>query len=351
MVAHDGDDSLVDVWRVFFDERIKRRRWIIDVYARYIENLNKNGFPPIFDFQHLALLLGVERGFLGRIVQTPEQFYRTFEIPKRTGGMRRIDVPSPTLIHVQRWINQHILDKIQVHDACFSFVKGRSAILNARSHLDSRTLLKMDIKDFFPSIQMKRGMAIFYRSGYSRRVSYYLAKLCFYGNHLPQGASTSPNISNIVAKRFDARLHGAAQLINAKYTRYADDLTFSGDHISPSFIKFIRNILFDEGFEVNDRKTRLLEFGSSKIVTGVSISENKTKLPRKQVREIRKVAFYVLRYGLEDHSRRSGDLDPILLERLLGKIRYWLQVEPDNPTALTLIRKLSIYQRALDESL
>jgi RNA-directed DNA polymerase len=117
--------------------------------------------------------------------------------------------------------------------------------------------LKLDLKDFFPSINLNRIIFVFKSLGYPNKIAFYLASICSYNESLPQGAPTSPILSNIIAKQLDKRLISLAKKYSLKFTRYADDLTFSGKKIPAKFIEYIKNIIEDEGFVVNESKTRL----------------------------------------------------------------------------------------------
>lgn len=335
-------------WRASWDESIHRRKWLLDAYFRYVDNLVRSGFPPIFEMKHFAALVGLEESTIAWMLSKNAGFYRTLQIPKRLGGFREISAPSPTLLHVQRWILRNILDKVKTHDCCYGYIPKRSAIENAKQHLGSKTVLKMDLANFFPSIELRRGIAVFRAIGYTGRVSYCLALLCFKDGKLPQGGAASPSISNIVGKRMDLRLSTLASRNNLRYTRYADDMTFSGDEISWKFVAAVELIAREEGFCVNREKTRLIREGRAKVITGVSISSGEARLPRRTVRDIKNEAYNILRNGLDQHAERTHNFDPIAVERLLGRINFWLQVEPTNQTALSYRFRLLEYQKFLD---
>ena len=338
-------------WQAFFDERVTGRRDLVDGYLRYVAKLEKFGLPPIFELRHLSELVGVEEGTLVRIVQLTPSFYRNFKIPKRLGGSREISTPSPVLLAAQRWVLSEILSKTETHDSCYGFVTGRSIVENARQHLNKHTLLKIDLKDFFPSISQKNVMKIFLGYGYPISVAYFLTRICCLNRKLPQGAATSPALSNLASARLDLGMNEYAKAKNLTYTRYADDLSFSGDEIGSTEISQIKYIVSQQGFTTNDQKTRLLSGKKQKIVTGVSISNGKLALPRKTVREIKLEAYHVLKRGYFEHSRAVGRADPLLLERLLGRIGFWLQIDPENKTANMLQQRVKNYVAEFDASL
>lgn len=334
-------ETMIASWESYFRSRVKKRTDVTDLYIKYARDLLERDIPPIFDLEHLARLMGVTTYNLAGLIADPDRHYRKFELPKRRGGTRLIDVPSPALLEAQKWIKANILDKIEVHDSAHGFVGKRSVVSNAKVHLGAKCLLKVDIKDFFPSIAIRRGVSVFMRLGFPPNVAYYLSSLCFKEGRLPQGAATSPSISNVIAKRLDARLFGAAKKHGLEYTRYADDMVFSGNEMDTEFLSVVNGIVNAEGFHLNSEKTQFVWEKSKKIITGVSISSGKLALPRKSVREIKQEAHFILKRGYWAHIEATGNRDPILIERLIGRIGFWLQIDPDNETAVRLKSELS----------
>ncbi len=308
----------------------------------YFNNLNYKGLPVILNFDQLAAHLKISSFFLYQIAYNSNNFYREFKIPKRKGGFRTISMPMPSLLQIQRQVNEDILLKCFVSSNAFGFVRGKNIVGNAREHLGNNCLLKLDIKDFFPTINIKRVYGIFKKLGYSKEISSYLAKICCFKNAIPQGAATSPAISNIVMYKFDRKMEGFCKKNNLKYTRYADDITISGNQIGFSLVFFIEKELMKEGFILNKEKTILSKSKSKKIVTGISISSGETKLPKNKKRDLRKEIYYIEKFGILEHMKKNNFFDPIYLDRLKGKINFWLQVEPDNTfakKALGIIQK------------
>ena len=339
-------EAVISEWERYFALRIRRGSTRAESYLAYVARLLSADLPPILSFDHLSRLTGIDPVILAGFIASTEDFYRTFDVPKRRGGVREIEVPTPALLQVQRWILDNILSQVGVHAACHGFYKGKSIITNAAAHLGSKAMLKMDLADFFPSISLRRGLSVFMRLGYPPNVSYYLSALCFRNGKLPQGAATSPALSNIVSKRMDTRLAGAANKLGLIYTRYADDLFFSGEDINHDLLGLATGIIAAEGFSVNVSKTKFIKDNEKKIVTGISISSGALKLPRPLVRNLKKQVHFILRRGYWNHIAVTGDRDPILLERLLGRLSFWLQIEPENPTARTLHKRLLEYSRA-----
>lgn len=336
-------DAIIERWEAYFSERVKKRTDVTRIYANYVRKMLVADLPPILDFEHLSHQVGIKKRMLADFITRSEQFYRTFDLPKRRGGTRKIDVPHPVMLEAQRWIGAKILSKVLLHDAAHGFVEGRSIMSNAAPHVGSAQLLRMDLKDFFPSIGFRRGLLVFLRLGYPTNVSYYLARLCFKGDVLPQGAATSPQLSNIIAKRFDARVSGAAAKRGILYSRYADDLTFSGAEVELDVVSIVSGIAIAEGFKINPAKTQFLTDRNKKIVTGISVGGPVLRVPRAYSRRLRQDVHFVLKYGYWEEAERKERFDPLWLERLLGRLNFWLQVEPENATAQKLQSALQAY--------
>ena len=331
---------LINLWKKhFINSGINEA--LIKEYMSYVTLMLKKGFPPVFEFSHLCQLLGREKSYLSSVVNCPEAHYRSFRIPKRKGGFRTICAPYLALLECQQWIYKNILKKVKIHKTAHGFKPKKSILTNAKVHLSAQNLLKLDLKDFFPSITKERIIKLFCRIGYPPNVSCYLASICCYDDALPQGAATSPYLSNIIAKPMDARLYGLAQSFNLKYTRYADDLSFSGDRISIKTVEIIKEIIYEEGFIVNDEKTFLCRSEGRKIVTGISITGNEPKVPKKYKRKLRQELFYVLKYGFVSHARRKRVRTLYHLESLYGKLIFWKWVEPQNTFVIKVLPQLS----------
>lgn len=293
-------------------------------------------YVPKFDEEAVvwcASLLGVEANKLKEILENIPAHYHEFWVRKRKGGYRMISAPHKELQSIQTIINTRILSSVTtVHPAAVGFRCGHSVIDNAGPHLGKRYVLKMDIHDFFFSIRSPRVKDTFERMGYPANVAKVFRILCCLHNCLPQGAPTSPSLSNIVGYEMDKKLAALAAEYGLTYTRYADDLTFSGDVFPKDrIISRIKQIIRDEKFEPNHKKTRFLHEYDRKIITGVSVSSGvKLTIPKTRKREIRKNVYFILTKGLAEHQHRIGSKDPAYLKRLIGELCYWRSIEPDN---------------------
>ncbi|WP_165026920.1 retron St85 family RNA-directed DNA polymerase [Dysgonomonas sp. ZJ279] len=333
--------DLIKEWYDFFTVKGIEPQ-LRDIYIDYISLLSENNVPIIFEFNHLALLLGRKQHYLASVVNSPENHYREFKLPKRKGGYREISAPYPALMEMQYWIYQNILKSIRIHSSAHGFINSKSIITNAKIHTGQTELLKLDLKDFFPSISLNRIISVFKNVGYPNQIAFYLAKICTYEECLPQGAPTSPCLSNIIAKNLDKRLMKLAKSLNLRYTRYADDLTFSGNKIPAKVIEYISTIIVDEGFVINQDKTRLYKNKGQRIVTGISVLEKELKLPREYKRVLRQELFFIEKYGLKSHLAKKKQRKANYIFSLIGKLNFWLSIEPENQFALKNIEKLKL---------
>lgn len=230
----------------------------IDKCLGYAKKLFDQGLPIIYDQLHLSLLVGYEEKYLLKVSNSQELFYREFDILKKNKReYRTISEPLPNLKNIQRWILSELLSNLEPSEYSKAFRAGFSIKDNARFHRRQPKLLTIDIKDYFGSINFNK-VYLFYRNlGYSKQVSVMLANLCTLNNGLPQGSPTSPMLSNLITKRLDIRISGFCKKHDIRYTRYADDLTFSGDFNEGFIIKFVKQLLQSEGFTINESKTRV----------------------------------------------------------------------------------------------
>lgn len=320
------------------EERAERKKEKREAWFSRVLNFTEpsTACVPKFDEEAVAWcagLLGVEAGRLNEILGEISAHYHQFWIRKRKGGYRIISAPDRELQSIQTTIYSRILSPVtMIHPAAVGFRCGHSVADNAAPHLGNRYVLKMDIHDFFPTIRISRVKKTFCRIGYPDNVSRVLTALCCLNRHLPQGAPTSPSLSNIVSYDMDVKLSALAAEFGLAYTRYADDLTFSGNVFPKELVlPRIKQIIKEESFEPNHKKTRFMNEYGKKIITGVSVSSGvKLTIPKARKREIRKNVYFILTKGLAEHQRRIGSTDPVYLKRLIGQLCYWRSIEPDN---------------------
>ncbi|PVZ78179.1 RNA-directed DNA polymerase [Serratia sp. S1B] len=319
-------------WNNYFSDRGLSPD-IIKQYVAYANNLERGNLPVVFEIEHLANLIGIKYPEINNIIFGAKSFYRTFKIPKRRGGCRVIQSPYPSLLSCQKWIYNNILKKVQTHPCAYAYKENISIIHNASIHLNADFVLKLDLSDFFHSIPKSWVVNFFSELGYANNVSVALASLCCVNDSLPQGGVTSPALSNILVSSLDERLNRLAHTFDLSYSRYADDMVFSGKRIPATIIKYVTGIIESFGFAINDEKTKLLIKERQKIITGIDTTGPKLTLPRNRRREIKKAMFFINKHGLVAHMNNEKIRNPNYLLSLEGKIRFWLQIDPENNEA------------------
>lgn len=222
--------------------------------------------------------------------------YTTAEIPKRTGGIRELSIPSSELKKTQKMLARALEQEPggKVHKVANAYVKGRNTVTNAVPHLGCAVLIKLDIKDFFPSITREMLRPLLWYFAYREpKALERMLDLCMTDNGLPQGAPTSPILSNLVLRKFDIAAYQFANLMGAKYTRYADDLTFSLSEDDPikarKIVSGVRSMLAEHGFELNEKpnKLKILRGHQAQQVCGITLNSGKPTISKKQRRLVR----------------------------------------------------------------
>ena len=316
--------------------------------------LARFGLPRLETAEQIAQAMGITVSalrFLAFSRSTSQvTHYVRFEIPKKTGGTRRISAPMPRLKRAQRWVLDSILDKVALHDASHGFRKARSIVSNARPHVGADVVLNLDLKDFFPTLEYKRIRGMYRGLGYGEAAATIFALITsepevdeveldgqtFYvangARRLPQGAPTSPAITNIVCRRMDARLAGAAHKLGFTYTRYADDLTFSGPKSADvgAMLDRIRVIATDEGFAEHPKKTRVLRRGRRQEVTGVVVNQQ-LGVDRETLRKFRALLFQIAKDG---PAGKTWGASSDVFASAIGYANYVRMVDPAKGASL-----------------
>ena len=277
-----------------------------------VNKLQQLGLPVFENALDLATAIGIdlsELRFLAYNRTTSRvSHYQRFEIPKKTGGKRLISAPMPRLKKVQHWILEKLLYQLQPHQAAHGFIPQLSIVSNAQNHLGKELLINIDLKNFFPTIGFKRIKGLFVALGYSEQLAIIFALLCSEPNAnkieldnklfyvatgerlLPQGAPTSPAITNLICHKLDLRLNGLAQKFDYTYSRYADDISFSAHHSKNINLVLLQisQIIKEEGFIVNPNKVHISRKGGQKEVTGIIVNE-KLNVSKEQLKTFRAV--------------------------------------------------------------
>jgi retron-type reverse transcriptase len=290
--------------------------------------------------------------------------YHLTVLTKESKKFRLIEAPKQHLRHIQRRILAHILDRIPAHPAAHGFVKGRSIKSFAAPHVGRAVVLRMDLEDFFPSYPARRIQAFFRTIGYPESVADLLGGMCtnsvhfaswkapafqvdrdsfndarrlYSRPHLPQGAPTSPALANLCFYRLDCRLAGLAKSAGAIYTRYADDLAFSGNRDfaarAERFSTSVASILLGSGFSVNHHKTRVMRKGVRQHLAGL-VTNERLNVPREEVDRLRAILTNCIRHGAQGQNRIDH---PDFRSHLAGRIGF---VESIHPAKGVRLRKL-----------
>ncbi len=264
--------------------------------------------------------------------------YHNLTVPKKNGGERLICAPNERLKRYQRRLLPYF-DSALVSSCATAYQKNKPLKANYEKHVGARMVVKLDVENFFGSITFGK---VFYRMNclwnHNKQLSWFLAKLCTLNGSLPQGAPTSPVISNLVFYPIDQKIEAYCNQNQINYTRYSDDLSFSGDFLPGEIIDFVRPLFKSNGFHLNENKTVVAGKGRQKKITGVVVNQ-KAQADKNYRKEIRKEIYYIGKYGLEGHLRylKQGITEDELkiqmiqrLQKLLGRIGYVLQIDPDN---------------------
>lgn len=238
------------------------------------EKLLESRLPPLVRPKILSYLFGISYSLLLSMSRWPEHYYRVYKIPKAGRGYRQIEAPRRFLKLIQRWIYDYMLSNISIPSPVHGFIPKRDIFTNARPHLPSKNLMVLDIKDFFPSIKQKQIRHIFKELGFPVKVTNRLTGLCTLEGRLPQGAPTSPALANIIFSPFDIEIINVAKEWDCEYTRYADDLIFSGNmkFTKKDMLRIVK-LIEEAGFHINAKKSRIIGSGGRQIVAGLVVNE------------------------------------------------------------------------------
>ena len=306
----------------------------------YSKNLYDNNVPTIYDTKHLSYLTGYRESYLLRIISRPQNFYRSFKIPKKNGHTREITEPLPGLKSIQYWILNNIIAIIPPNKFNNAYTKGRSIVTNAKYHTKQSMILNIDIEKYFDNIKHVAISAFFSNLGYNRDVSNALATLCTLNDGLPQGSPSSPYLSSLLTVDLDEKLFILSRNWGLRYSRYADDITISGKFHPGTIIAGVRQILIESGFKINESKTRVKKQHQRQQVTGVVVNR-KLSVKKKDLRDIRQSMYYIKTFGLEFHVEKIQLSKHNYIQHLLGKVNFYLFVKKGNQE-LILYKELLI---------
>lgn len=329
--------------------------------ARAVE---RDGRPALLSLGHLAQRTGASYRFLRRVVERDLDPYRTFRIHRPSGEGRPIAIPEPTLMAVQRWLLKHVLYTKQTSSASYAYARGKSIRQCADQHLGARWLVKLDIHDFFSSIDERRVYSVFDQMNYPSLVALELSRLttrsaqfathvdrskflvasstkysieAYRTSHrgfLPQGSPTSGALANLVMGQIDGELLKIADESGMAYTRYADDMAFSTrkDVCRRDAIDLVRQVADlcrSEGFVLHEKKTRISPPGARKIVLGLLVDGDRVRLPKWRRRAIEAHIRGCSKFGLPSHARVRGFSSILgLVNYIDGQLAFAADIEP-----------------------
>lgn len=340
----------------------------------YAVALQERGLPVIFTLGHLAHIVGVDHEFLRQTVNRNREVanYRIYRISKRSGGYRYIHAVGKQLLDVQSFLNEHVLQRLHTHQASMAYHRGSGGIRRcAEAHCGCRWMLQIDLKDFFWDITEPDVFRVFESAGYTRLLSFCLARLCTtirlprearkmlpysrryvdrpdftpphlpYGRGnlnligvLPQGSPTSPMLANLVARKLDESIQAVADRHGLVYTRYADDLCLSArGEMGRETVSRVRTQVFAaihaSGFMVNKQKTRISGPGSRKEVVGLLVDGVRPVLPKHTRARIDRLLYAISTYGIAAVAAHDGFDSPLgLYHHLAGLVAYVHDVDP-----------------------
>lgn len=265
--------------------------------------LESLGLPMFHDIETLAEATRITEKLLYFLSkEDAKDRYVSFKISKKDGSLREINAPCMSLKTIQKWILQNILYKVRVSQYSFGFKKsseGSPLVQCAERHRNNLYILKMDLKDFYPSIRREKIFSQFLQLGYNMYASNLLTNICTLHGKLPQGAVTSPYLANLVCYRMDIRIAGYCNKRDITYTRYADDLTFSCDNRDAlrNIYGMIKKIIEDEGFAINQKKTQFLTPKIHKKIVGITVNDGLLKAPKEMKKSVRAMIHFEIISG------------------------------------------------------
>jgi hypothetical protein len=282
-----------------------------------ISYLVNKGLPPVISMETLAVMLGVNPGIIWSFANRTHRYYRTFEIPKGR-GIRQIQAPKVGLKLIQTWISYHISRRFSAHSHVYGFVPGRSHIQAAQIHVGAEWAFSVDVKNFFSTTPTSLVNEAYHSLGYDLAPAELLTKLSCYRGCLPQGAPTSPPLSNICFVKLDARLLELAAHHDAKLTRYADDIVFSGGGAFPAPLREqVHNLFASSPWQLAPEKESLEPIKGRIKVHGLLVSGDQLRLTKGYRNRIR-----AYRHILETRGANTSELS-----RLRGHLEFANHIE------------------------
>lgn len=290
---------------------------------RYLNDDKYNNLLSSFNLVNTTDIKKINK-ILYNISNNIDANYEEIIIHKKSGGLRFLYEPSKELKNIQKRILKNVLEEKKLSNYSYAYRKKVSVLDNAKPHVKKDVIVKLDIKDFFDNITFNMVYdSCFNETLYPKRMGMLFTNLCMYNNKLPQGAPTSGFISNIVLRNFDEKIGSYCEKRKISYTRYSDDLTFSGNFNVNDLIKYVNKLLYEYNFRLNKKKIKVVRKKTRQRVTGIVVNE-KVNIRRNYKRKIRQEVYYIKKYNLKDHLKNityKSDEETYLLN-LLGRINF-----------------------------
>jgi RNA-directed DNA polymerase len=326
------------------------------------------GNPTLYSLKHLSHYTAVDYHYLRKVISREITPYESYRIPKRSGGFRYLKAPEHDLKTTQKWIASNILSNTAPHWACYSYYKNSSIKKCALQHCNSQWLIKIDIERFFEAIPESKVYRVFRKMGYKSLVSFELTRLCTvnpkniigrsfkrwlltekkkdlslpyiksnikYIGYLPQGAPTSPQLSNLVFYEVDSQLETLAEEYGMNYTRYADDICFSTRDKKFTrksallLVRKVNRLLSIEGYSPQHKKLKIIPPGAKKIVLGLNVNGELPNLQKSYIKIIENHLRGMDKFGLVSHKKNRGFLTVYgMLDHVRGLINYAIHINP-----------------------
>ncbi|MBF2764573.1 retron St85 family RNA-directed DNA polymerase [Klebsiella quasipneumoniae] len=288
--------------------------------------------PILENVDDLSQSLRLPKEVISKFSFNNDRYYHRIEMEKKSGGIRHIESPLKELKAIQRWVLRYILDKLSPSSFAKGFVRKKSILDNAKPHEGNQYVLNLDLKDFFTTVQASHVYTLFKNIGYNNNIAFILTSFCTKSGYLPQGAPTSPALSNLVCLRLDHRISTYCKKRALTYTRYADDLCISGNKIlilqKASYL--IKDIICDEGFTINSKKEKFLGPKVRREVTGLTVTP-KITISKKNYCLYRKRIYDLVRTETPNkHEIIKGILSFVRsIDKDKGKKTFFILSEPN----------------------
>ncbi len=309
----------------------------------HVEKMDFQDLRTTFD---LAMAIGRKNRLLTwllrQLAKKDKALYNTWTIPKRSGAERTITAPISELKWAQRSILEKLLYQVPDHDASVGFQPGMSIADNARIHSGADVVISIDLEDFFPTVKFPRVFGALKSVGFHKKIAGIITALCTWNGALPQGAPTSPRLSNMVCYRMDSIIRSYLDKKGWRYTRYADDITISfRKEDNPDFelksvdgiVSVLRRIIEEEGFHVNEAKTKIMRKGRRQWVTGL-VANSHPNILKTKFKQIRAAIHNSKMRGVDKAASEQSVSRVKFVQWVSGNLAFFHMVNPEKTSTM-----------------